>query len=105
MDSDTASLHDIITHLKDENEHLRVKSQFQKETRNKLEQKICFLEKQIKESGKTITKHMRDEKGENVKKFIKQECIILKRNRDQNKRKSLCSSTSRRNEKHRKYYP
>ena len=97
----------MVKGLKDENEHLRVKSQFQKETRDKLEQKICFLQNQIKETGKTIAKNRKVEKGLNVQSFIKQECIILKnddspyesRNRDQNKRKSLWSSKNRLNKK------
>ena len=111
-DTDTVNLQEIITHLKDENEHLRVKSQFQKETRDKLEQRIFFLEKQIKETGKTMTKNRRHEKETykikcHEQNTIKKVYINLKndsRQGNQKKRKSLCSSRSRINEKLMKYH-
>ena len=46
-DSDIVKLHDIINHLKDENEHLQTKSKLQKQTRDKLETKIEILEEQL----------------------------------------------------------
>ena len=127
VDFNTGNLHDIITHLKDENEHLRLKSKLQKETRDKLEKKICLLKKQVKESGKTQTKNICDEEEKyvQIKRLEYQEQTIRKqeseftnkkndisqydsRSGDQKKnwlkRKRLCTSKSSINGKHLKYH-
>ena len=127
VDFNTANLHDIIIHLKDENDHLRLKSKLQKETRDKLEKKICLLKKQVKESGKTQTKNICDEEEKyvQIKRLKYQEQTIRKqeseftnkkndfsqydsRNGDQKKswqkRKRLCTSKFSINDKHLKYH-